>query len=401
MTDPWREQLQPASFRGVAFSVVRAGGTFGRRTVLHEYPFRDEPYVEDMGRKAREIRIEAIILGADYMATRDALIAAIEQAGPGKLVHPTLGEMTVSVTDGGVSIDESTSEGGSCRITFSCIESGQARFPSAQVATQDVVKQRAGVAKTALEDAFKGRFSLGGLPSWAQDSAIARARSFLDQVSSAVGPLANAASARGAVLAIVNRVSPAIGAYVSDAVRFAGEVLALVGAVRDGLSPREASRTLGSLSTFGAGDAMVITATPIRRQEAQNRDVMIELCRGAAAIERAQAVSELEFTDYQDAVAVRDSVVEQLDLVAEGTTDDALFNAIAGLRAAVVADVTARGADLARLVTVTPPATLPALVLAYDLYADATREADIVARNRVPHPGFLVAGQGLEVPADA
>ncbi|WP_374707575.1 DNA circularization N-terminal domain-containing protein, partial [uncultured Deefgea sp.] len=37
----WREQLQPASFRGVPFYVYTSSGEVGRRNVVHEYPLRD------------------------------------------------------------------------------------------------------------------------------------------------------------------------------------------------------------------------------------------------------------------------------------------------------------------------------------------------------------------------
>ena len=52
-------------------------------------------------------------------------------------------------------------------------------------------------------------------------------------------------------------------------------------------------------------------------------------------------------------------------------------------------------------IRVTPEATQPALVLAYGLYEDAGREAEIVTRNKVRHPGFVPGGQALEVLADA
>lgn len=46
----WTDRLQPASFRGVAFKVDGDDLQIGRRTVVHEYPGRDTPSVEDMGR---------------------------------------------------------------------------------------------------------------------------------------------------------------------------------------------------------------------------------------------------------------------------------------------------------------------------------------------------------------
>ena len=46
-------QLKPASFRGVPFVVQEGTSHFGRRNQIHEYPFRDTPWVEDLGQQAR------------------------------------------------------------------------------------------------------------------------------------------------------------------------------------------------------------------------------------------------------------------------------------------------------------------------------------------------------------
>lgn len=397
----WRDQLQPASFRGVAFHTVSDSATFGRRSVLHEFPFRDLPYVEDMGRKAREIRIVGFVLGADYLTALDSLIDAIEQPGSGKLVHPTLGELTVSISDGGVIIDQSNAEGGVARISFSCIESGEARFPSAAAATQDVLKTRAGEASLSAASGFTQRFDLDGLPGWAQRLSIDRAQGFLDQVRGAIAPLANFASGRGTVLGILDAIAPQLGDLLRDGHSFTQQVGSLLGALRGGIDAPAAMRVLGTLDTYGAGETHLPATTETRRREATNRDSLVEFLRATAAIDRAHAVAELEFDDFQQAVEVRDSVTAQIDIVADATTDDTLFDALTAVRAAVVRDVATRGADLARLVTVTPQATMPALVLAHDLYQDASRDADILMRNRIVHPGFVPAGRSLEVPADA
>ena len=77
------EQLQKASFRGVPFEVTAASLTAGRRTVVHEYPQRDKPYVEDLGRASRKLTIKAFVVGSDYLARAQRLLAAIEKPGPG------------------------------------------------------------------------------------------------------------------------------------------------------------------------------------------------------------------------------------------------------------------------------------------------------------------------------
>lgn len=116
------------------------------------------------------------------------------------------------------------------------------------------------------------------------------------------------------------------------------------------------------------------------------------LFRRAAVVELARAAAAYQPTSYDDAVAVRRAVVAAI----EGEMDDAgdagddgTYAALLALRTAVVRDLTARGADLAPLRQVTPPAALPALTLANQLYADATRADDLVARTDPAHPLFL------------
>ena len=93
----WRDRLRDASFRGVPFSVEDDDASFGRRVQTHEYPNRDKPFTEDLGRAARRLTVNAYVIGDDYADKRDRLIAAVETAGPGTLVHPQYGEMQGSI----------------------------------------------------------------------------------------------------------------------------------------------------------------------------------------------------------------------------------------------------------------------------------------------------------------
>ena len=119
----WRDQIRrPASFRGVPFSVTDAEARIGRRMVLHEYPQRDDPYPEDLGRRARVFVVEAQVVGEDYLTRRDALMRAIEQDGPGELIHPRHGVLKVVVLDH-VSVKESHREGGIARFSIGKVAS--------------------------------------------------------------------------------------------------------------------------------------------------------------------------------------------------------------------------------------------------------------------------------------
>ena len=93
----WRDRIDPeltGSFRGVAFHVERADTQGGRRWLVHEYPRRDRPYTEDMGRRAKEWRLTFFVAGDDYDRERDALIEALDAPGAATLVHPYLGSFS-------------------------------------------------------------------------------------------------------------------------------------------------------------------------------------------------------------------------------------------------------------------------------------------------------------------
>lgn len=113
-------------------------------------------------------------------------------------------------------------------------------------------------------------------------------------------------------------------------------------------------------------------------------------------IEAAASTAHAEYATADDALADRDAVVEGLDTI-EPAADDAVFPGLAELRRAVVTDLTTRGAELPRVRSVTLPGTVPALVAAYRIHADAGRADEIVSRNRIRHPGRVPGGTPLEV----
>ena len=86
---PWRERLQPASYNGAVFHVDTQARASGRRVALHEFPKRNVPYAEDMGRRARKFMVSGYVIGPDYTFARDDLIRALEGEGAGQLILPT------------------------------------------------------------------------------------------------------------------------------------------------------------------------------------------------------------------------------------------------------------------------------------------------------------------------
>ena len=401
----WRDQLRKASFRGVEFFVDTAESALGRRTVTHEYPLRDKPYVEDLGRLARKLTLEAYVLATpanamNYMPGRDALIAALEEAGPATLSHPYLGELRVSCVES--RMRETTAEGGMARFTLTLVESGEATFPAARANTGAAVEDSADAALVAAQDDFADKFGVEGLPEFVSASAT----SALNGVGNAMSALSKTVTALpdqavelvGALTSFSTDLSVLIRSPVDLASRVTDLAarLPLIAA-----TPVDALRMLRGMFRHGlAGSISVSTQT--RVAEGRNLSAVSSITQRAAVIEAARVSNRIEFDALQDAAAVRTELADELDrlMEAEGAGDD-VYQALAALRAAMVTDITLRGANLARLVSFTPLRTMPALAIAYDFYEDAGRDAEIVARNRIRHPGFVPGGRALELLANA
>jgi hypothetical protein len=118
----WRDELMVARFRTAEFHVESASMENGRRIVMHEFPKKEEPYAEDMGRRAKEFSVRGYcivypfdsdeLFQRDYRKPRDKLMAALEQEGRGVLQLPTFRPMVVVCESYRVAEEQKT--GGYC-----------------------------------------------------------------------------------------------------------------------------------------------------------------------------------------------------------------------------------------------------------------------------------------------
>ena len=149
MTDPIsRRLMRPASFRGVRFHVEVGARSGGRRLAPHEYPKRDDPYPEDMGRKGRTFPITGYCIGPTYQTERDLLIAALEQEGSATLIHPTLGDFVVKC--GPYTCVERKDVGLYAEFEMTFLEDGTRAAFTPTADTQALVKMGADAAQSAL-----------------------------------------------------------------------------------------------------------------------------------------------------------------------------------------------------------------------------------------------------------
>lgn len=157
-TPLWRTLLVPAFFRMAPFHVDANSRQSGRRVVLHEFPKRDTPYAEDMGRKARSFPVTGYVIGPDYQIWRELLVLALEAEGPGLLVLPTLLQRdTIMVQPRDYTVRETRQAGGMAEFEMNFVESGN-NILSTLI---DSVSQVVGAAGDAVNNIIGG--SIGEL----------------------------------------------------------------------------------------------------------------------------------------------------------------------------------------------------------------------------------------------
>jgi prophage DNA circulation protein len=192
----WMQQLRRASYGGVPFGVRDGELRVGRRNAVHTYPFKDDVWVEDLGRSARRIMLTGFLVengvygGGAVIDQREQLVAVCESAGPSTLVHPTLGSLQVSLLDS--AFRERWDQGRVFEVVFTFIEGGQREFPSADLSTPDQVVGMCDAADVAASSDFaSGAVSALAGGAAVVNAAVSSASSFAAQAQGLVSDATN------------------------------------------------------------------------------------------------------------------------------------------------------------------------------------------------------------------
>lgn len=174
----WRQRLLPAHFDGKAFHVESGTRESGRRIVVHEFPKKEEPYSEDMGRKAIEFSVRGYCIvypndsGSDaglllyrrnYQLARDALQERLERGGPGVLQLPTFPKPLIVVCQR-FRLTEEDKAGGFCVFDMQFVERGVRPFQFNQDSQANLMAQ-SNALKAQVEQVWAGQ-SGPVTPAW-------------------------------------------------------------------------------------------------------------------------------------------------------------------------------------------------------------------------------------------
>jgi prophage DNA circulation protein len=403
----WRERLLPASFRRVPFYVDRSRDSFGRKVITHEFPERDTPYSEDLGRATRRYNVSGYLLGNDYLEQRDELLAACENRNtPGELIHPYLGAISVVCISFGTS--EDITENNMLRISLEFVESGEEFFPA------EVIDQKFQNANNKLSalDAAKQRlidiFTLTRMPINKIEEIRTNVRAAISLIEETRLIVKSIASYRR----LVTRTSDDVESLINNAADLGDSFANLLtfGTFPSGFYPTDRSDEYDedNEDNPATGDNSQAQLSELRSMwdwsptsTTDSSDAFVNFIQQVSVMAAAGLVSDIQYGSLDEAEEFRDAIVDKINEILEANLDTDLAGALRDLRTSVINEISIKGINLSRLVEIVPVESVPALVLSFRLYDTVDEEQSIINRNKTIHnPGFVPGGAPIEVLID-
>lgn len=403
MTTSAQKKLRKASYCGVPFEVKEADVTVGRRVQVFEYPQRDVPFAEDLGRSARRFKVVAFVTGIDYVEKMKKLVEKLETRGSGELIHPWLGRLVV--TPEKTSTVKYTNRLRYAEVSIDFVETGEKLYPSQTGDTQKKTRlTAAGLLKSYCDNVLK-ELNLDG----AQDFVAAALSGDLNNILQ-IDALKDIAEMFDMAEEVADLASDAMTLLSSDPkvlVNRMTNALGLGGWATSVNSWRKVVRQVSRLTksdTVNSKKSETMDPASPEFVEAKAYEVLQSLIRGIAIsnavgasanvgteLDRVNESEPVRVMAYEELIGVRDELLSCIDEEMLKTSNDNVYQALEEARAAVWEDMTLRSENRARLLSFTPSEVQPALVLAYDYYGDSSRDTEIVERNNIRRPGFVPA----------
>ena len=416
------------SYKGVPFQAAAVTKTIQRRQVLHEYPQRDIPYLEDLGKGATLYKVTAFLVGDNCVAQAKRLEKALLTVGAGTFVHPWDGALTVSVYQAS-NISYSNSELRYCSLDITFVEAGELGYPNKLADGPTLARQLADKLGLSAVSDFVESFKQTAAYKLVQaaingtlletlgiisDAEIAQILGFVDEVTTfaeqAIGLLTD--EPRG----FAEKLSSVLGLARFDSVetRWSG----IVNQISQLTTSEELNRRTNQFAQIPAvvSNLEAESLQDSAAVETLTRKLLLENAIGAStligtSLDTADTVDidqsgsgdtsedsgedsersdpDTVTTSVDELLEVRDHLIASIDNELQNPLiSDGLFINLLQARSVVFSILTSKAEGLSRLLSIETPQIEPSLVLAYDYYDDASRSDEIETRNRVIHGAF-------------
>lgn len=395
--DNWREKLQAVSFKGQQFFAAHTDTDGnGRRIVVHEYPLQDNPFVEDMGGQTTYYTIVGFLVGDTWEKDRDNLRKLCAEKGPGILVHPDFGQITCVCTNAFFT-ESKTQRGKYVDLELQFVETPK-KTTTKYVDTAANVRTNGVAAIYKLQTIFNAAYTITNLPNYVYNFVNSKMGELLGVSLTQTFGIAEAfTTLKNVNFSVPTQLSTAIVNYNRA---FNSDYDVDKPNATFTVTPKTALKQYINNATVELEYPPATSKTYIAQNTACRH--METLYKQCAVIEATIAATYIDFASYNEARAIWDQINVLLDTHIRGAADSSngeAYQTLKGCKAAFVQDIKVRSPELTRVKYRKVPELTPSLVIAYDEYEDINRAEEIINRNGIQHPLFVVSDR-LELLTD-
>ena len=410
-------KLRDASFKGVPFNVASISKSVLRRKVVHEYPQRDEHYVEDLGKGVTSYDLTAFLVGDNCVEKAKKLEEVLLSPGPGTFINPWEGSLNVTVLDAS-SITYTNDALRYCSVRIKFIDAGKLTNPASSVNSVTLARRISdAISLSAVKD-FVDRFKNSELFQLYQSAMTGTILEKLGIISNSeivqlfgiadeiIELGANAAYLLGAgPQSFADRVYETFGLarFTTTKTRWNGVVDQITNIVSHDSFRSATNAKINEPAVVSVTEDNLITNQAAI--EGLMRNTLLSQAIGAATmigtsvdVESEDGYSEDNGQDsddisvqipVEDILATRDGLLDAIDAeLKNALIPDELFLNLLDARCTVFSLLTEKAEGLSRLIDVDLMVNAPSVVVASDYYDNAMRESEIVKRNKIIHAGF-------------
>jgi prophage DNA circulation protein len=412
----WRDNLVKASFKDVPFQAdivelsvaldikenKKPSGLFANllKTTPTVKNKLGKPENEAYSLKSNILIMRAYFSGEEYEANRDAFQAAVEDATAGLLILPNQLPIRALATNASFTWDNRS--GGWSDVTVRFVESGlptaaeqaKANFLFDTRAEAEAASEQLSETTSATTDE---QIDTVGQPDYVAQAAEDNTDTYVDVVNESLSAgVAGVSNSFDGVKNSLAQLSATKNIVVQSGASLYSEISNIANLMRNAFSAPEAAAAalLKVFDGFEELQKVVVGTTPAKVAERINQQMYQVLVQAESISKVALLLSDLDFATVEDAATTRDNILDRIERLQEYIGDlsegdwSEMYRDLSSIRAAVWNDISARSAALPVVDQLDIRDPMPAVVIAYQKYANADRYTEILTRNDIEQSLF-------------
>lgn len=388
-------------FKGIPIRIDSASVDGGRKTSKKEFPNRDTQTIEDLGLRPRTYNLQIIIAPRTtvsggvtstqqgYFEYRDAIVSAIEDKGPGELIHPLYGriENVVATT---YSINEDFSDFGRTRLNVTFETTSDTGIPRQTITTLSQLTVSNTAVSTAVNADISNNYVVQTKFKNNFGDAADKINEIIDAAVASTSFLGAAADEINEFNSFIGELSADVNSLVVNPTDLATSINNLFSNI-DGLfgTVENTAKAFQGLFGFGSNDEDNIqTTTAGRIQRRQNRAVLNGAINASALTNAYVNVSQIQFNNVREIEEAADDLEVQFQQVMVSGSSNDVIGTVTDMRVIVQQFFDAQKTIAKQIIEVNVYTT-PVRVLSYQYYAESESANDIIGLNNITDVSFV------------